>query len=94
MKTENGAYDLEGVIWHTHSNRLMVKILELWTDKTVPVVDLGCGHNFYCSVLSYAGYNAVGVDGVKLKGVDIVADITSENLKLKGYNPLNNVISL
>lgn len=73
----NGAYDLEGVLWHTHSNQLMKAILELWPDKSIPVIDLGCGHNFYCAVLEYAGYMASGVDGVKMKGVDVVADITS-----------------
>lgn len=83
MENNNGAYDLEGVIFHQHSNRLMEKILELWPDKSVPVVDLGCGHNFYCSVLECAGYNAIGVDGVKMKGVDLVANIT--NLDLKFY---------
>lgn len=88
MENNNGAYDLEGVIFHQHSNRLMEKILELWPDKSVPVVDLGCGHNFYCSVLDYAGYKAVGVDGVKMKGVDAQIDITQIDFRkdtLKGY---------
>lgn len=79
MGNNNGAYDLEGVIWHQHSNKLMVKILELWPDKSIPVVDLGCGHNFYCSVLEYAGYNAIGVDGCNLKGVDLINDVTNPN---------------
>lgn len=73
----NGAYDLEGVLWHQHSNKLAKSILELWPDKSTPIIDLGCGHNFYCSVLEYAGYTAAGVDAVKLKGVDAVVDITS-----------------
>lgn len=63
----NGGYDLEGVIYHQHSNRLMAKILELWADKDIPVIDLGCGHNFYASVLDYAGYTAMGLDMVDLK---------------------------
>lgn len=63
--TKNGAYDLEGVIYHQHSNRLMKKILELF-DVNTPVIDLGCGHNFYVSVLNYAGYNAIGVDNVDM----------------------------
>lgn len=87
----NGGYDLEGVIWHQHSNRLMKKILELWPDKSVPVVDLGCGHNFYVMVLKYAGYNAVGIDSVPLKAVDIVRDITEPLLPIPSKS---NVLSL
>lgn len=64
----NGGYDLEGVIYHQHSNLLMKKILELWPDKTIPIIDLGCGHNFYVTVLNYAGYDCVhGVDDVDLE---------------------------
>lgn len=93
----NGAYDLEGVIWHQHSNKLMVKLLELWPDKNVPIVDLGCGHNFYCSVFDAVGYDAVGIDFVKLKGVDDVADLTATADEF--YNPnylkrKSNVLSL
>lgn len=61
----NGGYDLEGVIWHQHSNKLMKEILK-WFDKEMPVLDLGCGHNFYVSVLNYAGYQAMGIDLVNL----------------------------
>lgn len=64
--TTSGAYDLEGVIWHQHSNKLMKAILELWKKEEQPVVDIGCGHNFYVSVFKYAGYAAVGVDLVDL----------------------------
>jgi hypothetical protein len=77
----NGAYDLEGVIWHQHSNLLMNKILELWPDKAIPVVDLGCGMNYYSNVLSYAGYKSVGVDGTTLNGyrTDIIeSDLTEK----------------
>lgn len=66
MVENNGAYDLEGVIWHQHSNKLMKAILELWKKEDLPVVDIGCGHNFYVSVFKYAGYAAVGVDLVDL----------------------------
>jgi hypothetical protein len=62
----NGGYDLEGVIWHQHSNLLMKKILELWPDKNIPVIDLGCGHNFYVSVLIHAGYSGFGLDMIDL----------------------------
>lgn len=62
----NGAYDLEGVIWHQHSNQLMKAILKLWPDKNVPIIDMGCGHSFYVDVLNYAGYTAIGVDLVNL----------------------------
>jgi hypothetical protein len=58
---KNGGYDLEGVIYHQHSNRLTKKILDLF-NKDVPVIDIGCGHNFYVSVLNYAGYKAEGCD--------------------------------
>jgi hypothetical protein len=72
----NGGYDLEGVIWHQHSNKLMVKILEYFT-KDVPVIDLGCGHNFYVSVLNYAGYSAFGFDQAYMGSMhSAVKDIT------------------
>lgn len=90
----NGGYDLEGVIYHQHSNLLMKKILELWPDKDVPVVDIGCGHNFYVSVLRYAGYNAIGIDCVELNGVDVVRDVTSSDLKKDFDDVIRNVISL
>lgn len=88
---KNGGYDLEGVIWHQHSNLLMKKILLLWPDKNVPILDLGCGHNFYSNVLKYAGYESVGIDAVDFRGVDIVADITK---KLDKITIKANVISL
>lgn len=66
IKEMTGAYDLEGCIWHQHSNKLMVQILKLFR-KEVPVIDLGCGHNFYISILNYAGYEAVtGIDAIDL----------------------------
>lgn len=65
----NGAYDLEGVIWHQHSPKLMKKIMELWPDKSVPVVDLGCGLNYYARVLYMAGYSTLGVDAKTLGSV-------------------------
>ncbi len=76
MDNKNGSYDLEGVIWHQHSNLLMAKILQLWPDKNIPVVDLGCGMNYYCSVFEFTGYGAIGIDGACLKGVDMIEDIT------------------
>lgn len=73
----NGSYDLEGVIWHQHSNKLMVEILKLWPEKEIPIIDLGCGHNFYINVLRYAGYKDVmGIDNANLRSVDVIADIT------------------
>lgn len=73
---ENGAYGEEGVIWHTHSNKLMVEMLKLFPKK-VPVIDLGCGHNWYVTVFDYLGYDAVGVDAVDLKSkLFIKHDIT------------------
>lgn len=66
QRTENGAYDLEGIIWHQHSPQLMEKILKMWTDKSVPVIDLGCGLNYYVTVLNCAGYQAWGYDAIYL----------------------------
>jgi hypothetical protein len=66
--TNNGGYGDEGVIWHQHSNLLMQKILEYFP-KEVPVVDLGCGHNWYVSVLRHFGYMALGFDLVDLGSV-------------------------
>lgn len=95
-----GAYNLEGVIWHQHSNNLMNAILDLWNTGT-EVVDLGCGHNFYVSVLKYAGYQATGVDMVDLGSkYFILEDITRLNLREVLWDQLKmalgkkNVISL
>ena len=63
--TNNGGYDAEGVIWHQHSNQLLKMILEYFK-KDIPVMDLGCGHNFYVSVMKYLGYEAWGTDLVDL----------------------------
>lgn len=95
MKTENGAYDLEGVIWHQHSNKLMVEILKLWPEKNIPVIDLGCGHNFYINVLRYAGYEEVmGVDNVPMRSVDVIADITKPIIHPDQDKRVRRVISL
>lgn len=88
----NGGYDLEGVLWHQHSNKLMKKILELWTDKNVSVVDLGCGHNFYVTVLNYAGYKATGIDIVDLGSKHFVKHDITTPIILKVH--WQNVISL
>lgn len=96
METQkNGGYDAEGVIWHQHSNKLMVEILKQWPNKAVPVIDLGCGHNFYGMVLKYLGYNAIGVDAAPLRAVDIVTDITDKPMLQSIFGLLKrNVISL
>lgn len=90
IKEINGGYDLEGVVWHQHSNMLMKKILEYFS-KDISVIDIGCGHNFYVSVLNYAGYNAIGCDMVDLGSkyffqADITKPITVDKYR--------NVISL
>ena len=41
----NGGYDNEGVIWHQHSNHLLIKLMELLLKET-PIIDIGCGHIF------------------------------------------------
>lgn len=89
-----GGYDLEGVIWHQHSNKLMVKILELFP-KDIPVIDLGCGHNFYVSVLKYAGYEAIGIDMTDLGSKHFLQkDLTKFPLFNTKDWKLSNVISL
>lgn len=91
----NGSYDLEGVIWHQHSNKLMKKILEIWPDKSTPIVDLGCGHNFYVSVLQYAGYDAIGLDMVDLGSKYFRnRDITEPCYFSNGRAIKKNIISL
>lgn len=72
----NGGYDLDGCIWHTHSNRLLIKVMELWPDKDRAIVDLGCGHNFYMNVMELAGYDAKGIDLVPMRGIFMQHDIT------------------
>jgi hypothetical protein len=91
LHTNNGGYDLEGVIWHQHSNQLMKKILEYFS-KYIPVVDIGCGHNFYVSVLNHAGYTAMGCDLVDLGSKHfLLQDVTKP---LPDPNSIVNVISL
>lgn len=93
VRINNGGYDLEGVIWHQHSNKLMVKILEYFP-KEIPVIDLGCGHNFYVSVLNYAGYEAIGTDLVNLgSNYFYKSDITQQEPVLS-FKIKRNVISL
>ncbi len=93
---KNGGYDLEGVIWHQHSNKLMKKILELWPNKNIPIVDLGCGHNFYVSVLKYAGYDALGIDSVDFGSkYATTGDLTKPWTDFTTINrDIHNVISL
>jgi hypothetical protein len=91
----NGGYDNEGVIWHQHSNHLMKKILEYFP-KDIPVIDLGCGHNFYVSVLNYFGYKSSGYDVVDLGSIYyIYGDLTKEmNWAFETGDKKSNVISL
>ena len=91
----NGGYDLEGVIWHQHSNHLMKKILEYFP-KDIPVKDLGCGHNFYVSVLNYAGYKATGYDVVDLGSLYYVFGDLTRSMKwdYEEGDGKSNVISL
>lgn len=93
----NGSYDLEGVIWHQHSNKLMVEILKLWPDKEREIIDIGCGHNFYVTVLKYAGYKAFGLDAVDLRAGDMIQFDCTEPIKAtfnRWDNKIVNVISL
>lgn len=90
---ENGGYDLEGVIWHQHSNRLLIKIMELFP-KEIPIVDLGCGHNFYVTVLNYAGYRAIGFDKVNLGNVFFMEKDLTKKFPFYYKNEEQNIISL
>lgn len=94
MENNNGAYDAEGIIWHQHSNKLMKKILEFF-HKDISVMDLGCGHNWYVSVLRYFGYDAWGTDMVYLGSKYFVpGDLTILRPK-ENMNTLKiNVLSL
>lgn len=88
---QNGGYDIEGVIYHQHSNLLMKEILKMF-HVDIPVIDLGCGHNFYVSVLNYAGYKASGCDIVDLGHKNFfTCDLTKPINKVGG---IRNVISL
>jgi hypothetical protein len=70
-------YGKEGVIWHQHSNKLMLAILDLWHQKEVSVFDLGAGHGYYVSTLSYLGYDAHGYDITNLGNSNVhVRDIS------------------
>lgn len=92
MEEKNGAYDLEGVIWHQHSNLLLIEIMKYFS-KEIPVVDIGCGHNFYVSALNYAGWSAIGCDLVDLNHKSFFIQDATEDITYLGTNKLN-VISL
>lgn len=80
----NGGYNPEDLIWHQHSNKLLVKILEFWQDKTIPIFDIGCGHNFYVNVLHHHRYMATGFDWVHFPGVykmDITKPMTGFEIR-------------
>jgi len=71
----NGAYQQDDVIWHQHSNKLLVELLNHFT-KEVPIIDLGCGHNWYANTLKVLGYRAIGVDNAWYPSLDARVDIT------------------
>lgn len=91
--TNNGGYELEGVIWHQHSNRLLIKIMELF-DKNIPVIDIGCGHNFYMSILKYAGYSALGIDNTDLGSMYFMKADVTKPLEMLAAKNVRNTISL
>lgn len=94
----NGGYDKDGVLWHQHSNKLLKQIMEFFPDD-VPVYDLGCGHNFYVTVLQYFGYDAWGIDSTDLGSRYFTQQDLTKPLKFYGYGVTRekvsgNVISL
>ena len=75
---ESVIYSNLGVIWHQHSNRLMEAVIKLFNKEKV-VLDFGCGHNFYVSVLRHLGYSAIGFDMVDMGSKYFIQkDITKE----------------
>lgn len=89
-----GEYDIEGVIWHQHSNYLMIEIMKHFEKKT-PVLDIGCGHNWYVSVLNFVGYKAIGCDMVDLDSKKFfVQDVTEPILARLFPHKKINVLSL
>lgn len=89
----NGGYTSEDVLWHQHSNHLLIELMKHFK-KDVAVLDLGCGHNWYSNTLKFLGYDSMGVDSVKLQGVDVIADITDGQMQ-KLFGALKrNVLSL
>jgi hypothetical protein len=88
-----GSYDNDGVIWHQHSNHLMLKILEFFP-KSFEVLDLGCGHNFYVTVLRYCGYTANGMDAVDLGSNYFYKQDLTKPLPTEFTGRYYNVISL
>lgn len=91
--TNNGGYQLQDIVWHQHSNILMVEILKLFP-KHIPISDLGCGHNWYVGVLAAFGYKAFGIDIIDINQSQLFfkRDIT-ELWDLSNIKP-TNVISL
>ena len=85
----NGGYDNEGVIWHQHSNHLLIKLMEL-LPKEIPIIDIGCGHNFYVNVLNYCGWKSIGVDAADLGSKHFKKADVTKPIKIKGTH---NVIS-
>jgi hypothetical protein len=85
----NGGYEQEGVIWHQHSNYLLIKLMEL-LPKEIPIIDIGCGHNFYASILNYCGYKAIGIDTTDLGSKYFKKGDVTKPIKIKGNH---NVIS-
>jgi len=89
----NGGYQNEDVLWHQHSNHLLIELMKHFP-KEVPVIDLGCGHNWYSNTLKFLGWDSLGVDSVKLQGVDVEGDITSGQIQGIFGAKKRNVLSL
>lgn len=85
---KNGSYGDEGVIWHQHSNRLLIAIMKLWGNDT-KVRDIGCGHNWYANTLKFFGYDAMGIDGADFPSVDVVKDVTEPLMLEEGSNVMS-----
>lgn len=91
--SNNGGYQNEDVLWHQHSNRLLIELIKYFPQE-IPVIDLGCGHNWYCNTLRFFKYNTRGVDSTRLPGVDLFDDITDSKFREGFGNEIMNVISL
>jgi tryptophanyl-tRNA synthetase len=93
MPTKTGIYTEEDAKnGHLFSRKLCDAMSDVFR-KEIPIVDLGCGLGTYVYHYNNIGYNAIGVDGIKVENSSnsiIIKDLTqSFDLGIKG-----NVICL
>jgi len=89
-KVQEYEYGMDGVVWHQHSNRLMLKLLEL-LPKDEFVSDIGCGLGYYIYCLRYAGYHACGYDSLNILNSPYIEQV--DLTKQKPLHIKQNIIS-